>query len=82
MRRRLCKMLLLIEGVQRKLRILIDSFQQNIVRVLLVDTDINPSKETFDAATPKRYFPTPIFTFVVSYTAEAILLAAKRFQIS
>ena len=29
-------MLLLIEGVQRKLRILIDSFQQNIVRVLLV----------------------------------------------
>ena len=34
--RRLCKMLLLIKGIQRKLRVLIDSFQQNIVRVLLV----------------------------------------------
>ena len=45
-------------------------------------TDIKPSKDSRDAAALNSWFPPRIFTMVVSYTAGAMRLAAKRFQIS
>ena len=44
--------------------------------------DINPSNMILEAETVKIYWSAPIFTDVVSYFAGAILLAAKRLQIS